>query len=238
MSEKKEEISMMSMLKAGVHFGHKKSKRHPKMKDYVYGIRNDISIIDLGKTKSKLEETLAYIKKIASEGKTILFIGTKRQAKNVIKDAAMRCDMPYVTERWLGGTFTNFGKISVGIERLAEMVRQRDSGELEKKYTKKERLEINREIKRMETKFGGIKNIKKLPDAVFIVDIKEEEIAVAEARAKKIPIIAIVDTNVDPTLVNYPIPSNDDAKGAIKLITEAVTEAVIEGKKMNKTTRI
>lgn len=229
--KKSEEISMMSMLKAGVHFGHKKSKKHPKMSQYVYTIRNGISIIDLNKTMVKLNEALEFVKEISSNGGTILFVGTKKQAMETIKEAAERCEMPYVTERWLGGTFTNFEKITSSIKRLEKMVLEKENGELEKKYNKKERLEIDREIKRLERKFGGIKTMKKLPEAVFIVDTKEDSTAVTESNSKNIPIVAVLDTNSDPSLVKHPIPSNDDALGAIKLMTNAIAEEIIKSKK-------
>jgi small subunit ribosomal protein S2 len=225
-----EEISMMNMLKAGVHFGHKKAKKHPKMNQYIYTVRNSINIIDLGKTMTKLNEALGFVKEVASKGGVILFVGTKKQAKKTIKEEAEKCGMPYVSERWLGGTFTNFEKISGSIKRLEKMVAEKESGELEKKYNKKERLEIDREIIRIEKKFGGIKTMKKLPEAVFVIDTKEEETAILESNAKNISIIAILDTNADPSLVDYPIPSNDDAVGAIKLMAKAVADAVIEGK--------
>lgn len=225
-----EETSKMNMLKAGVHFGHKKAKKHPKMDQYIYTMRNSISIIDLGKTMIKLNEALGFVKEIASKGGIILFVGTKKQAKKVIKEEAERCGMPYVSERWLGGTFTNFEKISGSIKRLERMAADKESGELEKKYNKKERLEIDREIKRIEKKFGGIKAMKKLPEAIFVVDIKEEETAIMESNSKNVPVIAIVDTNADPSLIDYLIPSNDDAVGAIKLMTKAIADAVIEGK--------
>ncbi len=230
MSVKEKANSMMDMLKAGVHFGHKKSKKHPKMEEYIYTVRNDINIIDLSKTKIKLDESVKLVSQIASKGGVILFVGTKRQAKGIVREAAERCGMIYVNERWLGGTFTNFEKISTGIERLKNIIEQEEKGELEKKYTKKEAQEIRREIKRLEIKFGGIKNMKKLPDAIFVVDINEEETAIAESRAKKIPIIAIVDTNSDVSLVDYPIPANDDAMRSIELITNEIADAVIEGK--------
>jgi len=228
--KKKEEISMMNMLKAGVHFGHKKSKRHPKMEQYIYTMRNGINILDLSKTMAKLNEAIAYVKEISSKGGTILFDGTKKQSKKIVKDAAKKCEMPYVTERWLGGTFTNFSKISASINRLEKMIGQKESGELEKKYNKKERLEIDREIKRLEKKFGGIMKMKKLPDAVFVIDIKEDLTTVSESKSKNIPIIALVDTNVDPSPIDYPIPSNDDAVRAIELMVNAITGAVMEGK--------
>lgn len=227
--KKKEEISMMNMLKAGVHFGHKKSKRHPKMEQYIYTMRNGINILDLSKTMVKLNEAIAYAKEISSKGGTILFVGTKKQSKKIIKDAAKKCEMPYVTERWLGGTFTNFLKISASINRLEKMIEQKESGELEKKYNKKERLEIDREIKRLEKKFGGIMKMKKLPDAVFVIDIKEDLTTISESKSKNIPIIALVDTNVDPSPIDYPIPSNDDAVRAIELMANAIADAIIEG---------
>ncbi len=229
--EKKDGINLMEMLKAGVHFGHKKAKKHPKMEQYIYTVRNGINIIDLGATKLKLNEALKYVKEISSDGGTILFVGTKKQAKKITEEAATKCEMPYVTERWLGGTFTNFDKIVASVNRLEGMVQQKENGELEKKYNKKERLEIDREIKRLERKFGGIKKMKKLPEAIFVIDIKEDRTAVLESITKKIPIIALVDTNVDPTIINYPIPSNDDAVGAIKFIADAVAEAIVESKK-------
>ena len=228
--KKREETSMMNMLKAGVHFGHKKSKRHPKMEQYIYTIRNGINILDLSKTTITLNEAIAYVKEISSTGGTVLFVGTKKQSKKIIKDVAKKCDMPYVAERWLGGTFTNFSKIAASINRLEKMIEQKESGELEKKYNKKERLEIDREIKRLEKKFGGIMNMKKLPDAVFVVDIKEDLTTVNESKSKNIPVIALVDTNVDPSTIDYPIPSNDDAVRAIELMANAIADAVVEGK--------
>lgn len=234
MEEKKEEknrISMVDMLKAGVHFGHKKSKKHPKMNEYIFGIRNGISVIDLGKTKNKLAEAADFTQKISERGGIILFVGTKRQASKIVEQAARKCDMPYVSERWLGGTFTNFEKILIGKRRLESLIEQKESGDLQKKYTKKEIGEIEREMKRLEIKFGGIKKINKIPDAVFIVDIQEEETAVLEAIAKKVPIIAITDTNTNPSRIDYPIPANDDAISSIDLITNAIADAVIEGKR-------
>ena len=229
--KKNEEISMMDMLKAGVHFGHKKSKRYPKMEQYIYTTRNGINILNLSQTILKLNEAVVYAKKISSDNGTILFVGTKRQARKIVENAAKKCGMPYVTERWLGGTFTNFSKIAASINRLEKMIEQKESGEFEKKYNKKERLELDREIKRLEKKFGGIRNMKKLPDAVFVVDIKEDLTTVNEARSKNVPIIALVDTNVDPSQIEYPIPSNDDAVRAIELMTNAIADAVVEERK-------
>ncbi|MFA7169398.1 MAG: 30S ribosomal protein S2 [Candidatus Paceibacterota bacterium] len=234
MEEKKEErsgINMMDMLKAGVHFGHKKSKKHPKMDEYVFGIRNGISVIDLSKTKNKLGEAADFVKKVSEKDGVILFVGTKRQASKIIESAAQRCEMPYVSERWLGGTFTNFDKILIGKRRLESLIEQKENGELQRKYTKKEVREIEREMKRLEIKFGGIRKVNKIPDAIFIVDIIEEETAVLEALAKKVPVIAITDTNTNPSHVDFPIPANDDAIRSIELITNIIADAIIEGKK-------
>jgi small subunit ribosomal protein S2 len=229
--EKKDKIDLMDMLKAGVHFGHKKSKKHPKMDEYIFAVRNGISIIDLSKTKFKLSEAADFAKKVSADGGTVLFVGTKRQAGKIVKEAAERCEMPYVSERWLGGTFTNFDKILIGKKRLESLIAQKESGELEKKYTKKEVQEIGREMKRLEIKFGGIKKVNKIPEAVFVVDIEEEETAILEANKVGVPIIAITDSNTDPSTVTYPIPSNDDAIRSIELVTNVIADAIIEGKK-------
>lgn len=229
--EKKDKIDLMDMLKAGVHFGHKKSKKHPRMDEYIFAVRNGISIIDLSKTKFKLSEASDFAKKISASGGTVLFVGTKRQAGKIVKEAAERCEMPYVSERWLGGTFTNFDKILIGKKRLESLIAQKESGELEKKYTKKEVQEIGREMKRLEIKFGGIKKVNKIPEAVFVVDIEEEETAILEANKVGVPIIAITDSNTDPSTVTYPIPSNDDAIRSIELITNVIADAIIEGRK-------
>ena len=232
--EEKSKIEMMDMLKAGVHFGHKKSKKHPKMDEFVFAIRNNISIIDLGKTKAKLAEAADFAKKVGEKGGVVLFVGTKRQAEKIVEEAAKRCEMPYVSQRWLGGTFTNFDKILIGKKRLELLTEQKESGELEKRYTKKERQEIGREIKRLEIKFGGIRKINRIPDAIFIVDIQEEETAMTEAIAKNVPIIAITDTNTNPSRITYPIPANDDAIRSIELITNIIADAIIEGAKNKK----
>ena len=238
MEEKTEEkrevankINMMDMLKAGVHFGHKKSKKHPKMDEYVFGIRNGISIIDLSKTKGKLAEAADFARKISEKDGIVLFVGTKRQASKIIEAAAQKCDMPYVSERWLGGTFTNFEKILIGKKRLESLIEEKENGELARKYTKKEVREIEREMKRLDMKFGGIKKVNRIPDAVFVVDIIEEETAILEALAKKVPVIAITDTNTNPSHISYPIPANDDAIRSIELITNVIADAIIEGKK-------
>lgn len=231
MEEEKTKINMMDMLKAGVHFGHKKSKKHPKMDEYVFGVRNGISIIDLSKTKGKLAEAADFARKISERDGVVLFVGTKRQASKIIEAAAKKCEMPYVSERWLGGTFTNFDKILIGKKRLESLIEEQESGELARKYTKKEVREIEREMKRLEIKFGGIRKISRIPDAVFIVDIIEEETAMLEALAKKVPVIAITDTNTNPSRISHPIPANDDAIRSIELVTNVIADAIIAGKK-------
>jgi len=224
------EINMMNMLKAGVHFGHQKAKRHPKMEPFVYAIRNNVSIIDLRQSLEKLEEAKEFAKKITGRKGTILFVGTKKQTKEIVKEAAEKCGMPCVTERWLGGTLTNFKIILKRVEKFKRMVDEKESGEWKDKYTKKEQVEFSKDIKRMELKFGGIKNLNKLPEALFVADPKENEAAVKEANAMSIPVIAIADTDVDPSEIDYPIPANDDAIQAIKMMVGAIREAIIESK--------
>ena len=226
---KKTSVDIMDMLKAGVHFGHKKSKWNPKMEQYVYAMRDNVRIIDLQATIEKLEEALEFIKKISKEKGVILFIGTRRQAKPLVKSAAERCGMPFVAERWIGGTFTNFKVILKRIKKLKEMKEEKNS-EGFKKFTKKEQIEFSREFERIEKKLGGIRNLEKLPDALFIIDVNKDLLAVKEAQKLKIPVVALVDTDVDPTIIDYPIPSNDDAIQAIKIMTDAVADAIIEGK--------
>ena len=225
----KTNIDIMDMLKAGVHFGHKKSKWNPKMEQYVYCIRDNVRIINLQATIEKLREALKFIKKISKDGGIILFIGTRRQAKTLIKSAAGRCEMPYVAERWIGGTFTNFKVILKRIKKLKEMKEEKNSEEF-KKFTKKEQIEFSRDFERIEKKLGGIKNLEKLPDALFVADVNKDLLAVKEAKKLKIPVIALVDTDSDPTLIDYPIPSNDDAIQAIKMMVNIVADAIIEGK--------
>ena len=221
------------MLKAGMHFGHRTSKWHPKMAPFIVGQRNGVHIIDLVKSRKMLESSIEFIKKFASEGKIILFVGTKMQAKKAIKNTAKELDMPYITERWLGGTLTNFLVIKKLIKKYQEMVNDRESGQL-KKYTKKEQLEFDRNISKLEMKVGGLTNLTRLPDLILIWDIKSEKTALVEARKKNIPVVATCDTNVDPTNVNYIIPCNDDATKTIKMILKIVKEAVQDGKKLSK----
>src|SRR6185369_1751459 len=203
------DVSLMEMLKAGVHFGHKTSLWNPKMGPYIYTQRNNIHILDLEKTKTKLSEALQFAKDTASRGGTILFVGTKRQAKDEVRKAAEACSMPYVVTRWLGGTFTNFRTIQRTIKKMEKLEKMMETGEI-KKYTKKEQLMIAREVEKMKTFFSGIKDMKKLPEAIFVLDTKYDHIPVEEARQSKVKVIGLVDTNADPTNVDYVIPSNDD----------------------------
>lgn len=211
------------MLKAGVHFGHKTTKWSPKMAPFIFGVRNDIHIIDLEKTIIKLDEALAFIKKIAKNNGVIVFVGTKKQAKVYIKEVAIKANMPYVADRWIGGLLTNYPIISKQIRLMEQLEADLASGALDK-YTKKERVMIEKKIKKLNQKFGGLRLLKKLPDAIFVTDINEDRIAVNEARAKNIPIIALADTNTDPGLVTYPIPANDDALSSIKVIVNKIVE--------------
>src|SRR3990167_7864080 len=223
------DITLMEMLKAGVHFGHKTSLWNPKMKEYIFTTRNNIHILDLEKTRKKLQSALQFAKEVASKGGTILFVGTKRQAKEVTKAAALSCGMPYVVTRWLGGTFTNFRTIQRTIKKMEKLEKMIETGEI-KKYTKKEQLITAREIEKMKTFFSGIKEMKKLPEAIFVLDTKHDHIPVTEARLSKVKVIGLVDTNSDPTKVDYIIPSNDDAIKVISFMANIMAEAINEGK--------
>ncbi len=222
--------SIEEMLKAGMHFGHRTSKWHPKMKPYIFTVRNGIHIINLIKTRKFLENALEFITKAAQEGKTILFVGTKAQVKKPIERLAQETGMPYITGKWMGGCLTNFNVIKKSIKKYKDLLNQKESGKLNK-YTKKERLDFDREISKLKIKFGGLVNLNKLPDAIFVWDIKKEKTAILEAKRKNIPVIAICDTNVNPSGIKYIIPSNDDATKTIKLILRLVGEAIKEGKK-------
>jgi small subunit ribosomal protein S2 len=222
-------INLMDMLKAGVHFGHKTSLWNPKMAGYIYAQRNNIHILDLEKTKAKLSLALSFAKEVAARGGIILFVGTKRQAKDVVKKAAESCGMPYVVTRWLGGMFTNFRTIQKTIKKMERYEKMIQDGEI-KKYTKKEQLMIAREVEKMKLFFSGFKDVKKLPDAVFVLDVKYDHIPVEEARQSKVKVVGLVDTNSDPSKVDYIIPSNDDAIKVIEFMANAMAEAISEGK--------
>ena len=222
-------ISMKQLLEAGVHFGHQTKKWNPKMGKYIYDARNDIHIIDLQLTVDLVEEAYKFIHKVASEGKNILFVGKKKQAKEAIQQEAERCGMFYMNERWLGGTLTNFQTIRTRIDKLNKLNQMEAIGEFEL-LPKKEVIKLKAERDKLEQNLGGIKNMRNLPGALFVVDLKIEHIAVQEARALGIPIVGLVDTNCDPDLVDYVIPGNDDAIRAIKLIASVMADAVIAAK--------
>ncbi len=228
-------ISLMEMLKAGVHFGHKTSLWNPKMAPFIYTQRNNIHILDLEKTKQKLNDALDFAQDVASKGGSILFVGTKRQAKEEVRRAAESCGMPYVVTRWLGGTFTNFRTIQRTIKKMERYERMMADGEI-KKYTKKEQLMIGREVEKMKNFFSGIKDMKKLPDAIFVLDTKYDHIPVEEARLSKVKVIGLVDTNSDPTKIDYVIPSNDDAIKVISYMAAVMAEAINEGRSKMATT--
>lgn len=227
--EKMSIVSMKQLLEAGVHFGHQTRRWNPKMKEYIFTERNGIYIIDLQKTVKKIEEAYEFVKNISSEGGYLLFVGTKKQAQESLQNEAQRCGMYYVNQRWLGGMLTNFKTIRKRIDRLHELEKMEEEG-LFKVLPKKEVLNLRHEQERLEKNLGGIKDMTELPQAIFIVDPRKERIAIQEARKLNIPIIAIVDTNCDPDEVDYIIPGNDDAIRAVKLLTEKMADAVIEGR--------
>ena len=226
-------ISMKALLESGVHFGHRTNKWHPRMKPYIFTERNGIHIIDLQQTVKSVNTAYNLVRDTVQQGGNVMFIGTKRQAQETVKEEAIRCGMPYVTERWLGGMLTNWTTIFERIKELEKLERLRDSGEINR-LTKKEGLLIEREITRLLIRLSGVRNMNKTPDLVFIVDVDREATAVHEANLRKIPVIALVDTNCDPSGVDYVIPSNDDAIRAIKLLVGKVADAVLEGKAMRK----
>ena len=222
-------VSMKQLLEAGVHFGHQTRRWNPKMASYIYTERNGIYIIDLQKTVKKLEEAYNFVRDLAASGETLLFVGTKKQAQDAIKEEAERVGMYYVNARWLGGMLTNFKTMRTRVERLNQLNKMQEDGTFAM-LPKKEVAKLNLEIEKLEKYLGGVKNMKKLPGALFIVDPRKERNAIAEARKLHIPIVAIVDTNCDPDEIDYVIPGNDDAIRAIKLISATMANAVQEGK--------
>ena len=222
-------VTMKELLEAGVHFGHQTKRWNPKMQKYIFGERNGIYIIDLQKTLKKFREAVAFVRDMAANGGTVLFVGTKKQAQETIREEAARCSMYYVNERWLGGTLTNFTTIRKSISRLKRLEEMRDTGEYER-LPKKEVLGLERERQKLEKALAGIKEMERLPAVIYVVDTRKEHIAVAEARRLAIPIVAIVDTNCDPTEIDYPVPGNDDAIRAVRLITSRIADAMIEGR--------
>ncbi len=229
-----EVVSMKLLLETGVHFGHKTRRWNPKMKQYIFTQRNGIHIIDLQQTLGMLARAFHYVRDLAAEGKTVLFVGTKKQAAEAIEQEAKRCGMCYVNQRWLGGTLTNFATIRQRIDQLIEWERQRDTGQ-STLVTKHEGLKREELVIKLNRMMGGIKEMRRIPDVVFIVDPGKERIAVAEARRVGVPIVAINDTDCDPNLIDYPIPGNDDAIRSVRLITSKMADAVLEGNAMRAT---
>jgi len=224
-------IELKDLLDAGCHFGHQAQRWNPKMDQYLYGIREGVHIFDLAKTKESLEKAMKAVQEITASGGKIIFVGTKRQAQSIVKEEAEKAKMPFITERWLGGIISNWDNIKKSIDKLKDLKEKKESGEL-KKYTKKENILIDREIARLERFFGGLADLEELPAALFVIDVKKEKAAIQEAAKKGIKIIAVVDSNGDPDLVDWVIPANDDAVGSIKLIVEAIGQAAKEGREI------
>ena len=222
-------VAMKQLLEAGVHFGHQTRRWDPKMAEYIFQARNGIHIIDLQKTSKKLDEAYSFMKEQAEEGKTVLFVGTKKQAQECVKEAATKCGMYYVDQRWLGGMLTNFATIQKRVQRLKDLEKMQEDGTFEV-LPKKEVIMLKKEMDKLERNLGGIKEMTKLPGVLFVVDPKKERTAVLEARKLHIPVVGLVDTNCNPEEVDYPIPGNDDAIRAVKLIADVMANAVIEGK--------
>ncbi len=222
-------ISMKQLLEAGVHFGHQTRRWNPKMKEYIFTERNGIYIIDLQKTVKKIDEAYYFIRDLAMDGGTVLFVGTKKQAQESIEQEAKRCEMYYVNQRWLGGMLTNFKTIQSRINKLRKIEKMEADGDFEL-LPKKEVIKLKAEQEKLEKNLGGIKEMRKLPSAMFVVDPRKEHIAILEAKAIGIPVVAIVDTNCDPDEADYPIPGNDDAIRAVKLIASKIADAVLEGR--------
>ncbi len=222
-------VAMKQLLEAGVHFGHQTRRWDPKMAEYIFQARNGIHIIDLQKTSKKLDEAYAFIKEQAEEGKTILFVGTKKQAQECVKNAAEKCGMYYVDQRWLGGMLTNFGTIKKRVQRLKDLEKMSEDGTFDV-LPKKEVILLKKEMEKLERNLGGIKEMDELPGVIFLVDPKKERIAILEAKKLNIPVVGLVDTNCNPEELDYPIPGNDDAIRAVALIADVMANAVIEGK--------
>src|SRR5216110_3373308 len=224
---------MKELLEAGVHFGHQVRRWNPKMKEYIFGERNGIYIIDLQKTQRMFRDAISFVTNLIAEdrGKTVLFVGTKRQAQDAIREESERCGMFYVNQRWLGGLLTNFQTVQKSIKRLKDLEAMQTDGRYEK-LTKKERIKLDRERQGLDKTLSGIKGMNRLPDSIFVIDVKKEEIAVAEANKLGIPVIAVVDTNCSPEGVDYVIPGNDDALRAVRLFASRIADAVLEGQQM------
>tara|TARA_Y100001935_G_scaffold254397_1_gene263329 strand:+ start:955 stop:1689 length:735 start_codon:yes stop_codon:yes gene_type:complete len=224
------DVTMRQMLEAGVHFGHQTRYWNPQMSPFLFGHKNKIHIINLEKTLPMFKDAMNFIGKLASNGGKILFVGTKRSARQVISEEAQRCGMPYVDHRWLGGMLTNFQTIKQSIKRLKELVSMEEDGSMTAKFNKKEQLMMRREMEKLERSLGGIKDMAGLPDAIFVIDSGHEDIAIAEAKKLGIPVIAVVDSNNDPQDVDYVIPGNDDAMRAVQLYVQGASAAILEGR--------
>jgi len=223
-------VTMKELLEAGVHFGHQTKNWNPKMKNYIFGQRNGIYIIDLQKTMRIFKESLLFVEDEVAQGKEVLFVGTKKQAQDIIKDYAEKCETHYVNQRWLGGLLTDFGVIRTSVEQLIEMDEMKEDGRWDL-LSKKEQSRMDKVFRKLTKNLGGIKNMTKLPEIMFVIDSTKEDIAILEAQRLKIPVVSIVDTNGDPDGIDYPIPGNDDALRAIELFTMKISEAILDGKK-------
>jgi len=221
---------MKELLEAGVHFGHQTKRWNPKMKEYIFGQRNGIYIVDLQKTIKNFKEALNYVRGLAEEGKNVLFVGTKKQAQDIVRDYATKCESSYVNQRWLGGLLTNFGIVRTSVDKLKELEEMKEDGRWDL-LSKKEQSKLEKVYRKLQKNLGGLKTMGELPGAMFVIDSSKELIAISEARKMKIPIVAVVDTNGDPDAIDYPIPGNDDAVRAIELFASKVADSIIEGKK-------
>lgn len=222
-------VAMKQLLEAGVHFGHQTRRWDPKMAEYIFQARNGIHIIDLQKTSKKLDEAYSFVKEQSEEGKTVLFVGTKKQAQECVKDAAVKSGMYYVDQRWLGGMLTNFSTIKARVQRLRDLETMQEDGTFDV-LPKKEVIGLKKEMEKLEKNLGGIKNMQEIPGVLFVVDPKKERTAILEARKLNIPVVGLIDTNCNPEDVDYPIPGNDDAIRAVRLITDVMANAIVEGK--------
>ena len=220
----------LKMLKAGLHFGHRASKWHPKMKPYIFTSRNGIHIIDLEQTAKGLKTACEFIENLSAKGGTVLFLGSKPQIKELTRKKAIEVNSPCVVDRWLGGTITNFSIISQVIDKYNNLKKEEAAGEWDKKYNKKEQVVLRKEIERLEKKVGGIKNLKKIPDAIFVIDCKNEKTALNEAKLKKVPVIALCDTNINPENIDFVIPGNDDSIKAVEMVLDLIVEAIKQGR--------
>lgn len=223
--------SLLDMLQHGVHFGHQQSRRHPKMEPYIFGTRSGVSIIDLEKTRQALTQATAFVRDLVAAGGVVVFVGTKRQARSIVQAAAQQAAMPYVVDRWIGGLFTNFNHVRELIRTMHQLKEDRVSGGWNK-YTKKEQVALEKELARLEKLVGGLSNLDKLPAAVFVIDIKTDKTAVHEAQKVNVPVVAMCDTNTNPTGITYPVPANDDATKSIQLMCQAMAEAVQAGREL------